>query len=548
MFKTISDHRAFIIYIIFATIYLGMQMFQGFSFLDIGIYMSGYQHFSNEPHTTYYLGQWLLTYQLSSLICKALTIKTFLGIRLLHLALTILSQTVIYFYLRQYVRPRHIIAGLTLATLAHFGSYTEINYNDYSIFLLTLSILAAHHGMTRSRAFAIMLSGAFAGFAILFRIVNLTFLALPVMIWLVSLRRLMAIGTRKICFAFFTGAFLGLALALSIVYAGNMQDVLRLTVMDITRITGGADDCHSLPTIIISAYTLYKGVIQGIAPVLLLTVLITLGNIHLRGARRFVANAALSILIIVNIYLWEAPANITVGICLAALPVVFLCKDMRTDTASLFLLSLFIPVVFPIGSNAGPEFYGKDICHLTLPLAVGMMAEGIKRIKEKYQAAVGRSLRLGFVMVCAAIVYTNVKRPMMEDGNRLQCRYTIDSELTQGILTTKENADMYNQLIHTLKPMLPEGSYMVCNFSIPMISLLDSKPYAVFSTLFTTATMNNRYIDTAYKHTGRLPYLLLDTQDMSGKDILVRQYLHSIGKFTEIWSDGRYILEGPTDK
>ncbi|MGM9704598.1 MAG: glycosyltransferase family 39 protein, partial [Prevotella sp.] len=212
MFKTISDHRAFIIYIIFATIYLGMQMFQGFSFLDIGIYMSGYQHFSNEPHTTYYLGQWLLTYQLSSLICKALTIKTFLGIRLLHLALTILSQTVIYFYLRQYVRPRHIIAGLTLATLAHFGSYTEINYNDYSIFLLTLSILAAHHGMTRSRAFAIMLSGAFAGFAILFRIVNLTFLALPVMIWLVSLRRLMAIGTRKICFAFFTGAFLGLAL------------------------------------------------------------------------------------------------------------------------------------------------------------------------------------------------------------------------------------------------------------------------------------------------------------------------------------------------
>lgn len=548
MYKILNRNRLFILYILFATLYLGMQMFQGFSFLDIGIYMSGYQHFGDEPATTYYLGQWLLTYSLSSLFCKLFAIKTFMGIRVMHLMLTIVSHTVIYLYLRQYIRTRHIIAGLTLATLAHFGSYTEINYNDYSIFLLTLSILSAHHGITRGRHIFIFASGALAGFAIMFRIVNLTFVLLPSVIWLMSLRWKFTVCMQRICLAFASGTVLGVALALSLIYAGNMLEVLMLTVKDITAISGGADDCHSLPTIIISAYTLYKGIIQGIAPILVLTTLLILSNIYLRGGKNRIVNVALSILIIVNIYLWEAPANITAGICLAALPIIFLRKDMPAATASLYVLSLFIPLIFPIGSNAGPEFYGKDLCHLSLPIATGIMAESMIKIKEKYRAAMNSSLIISFAMICATMVYTNVKRPMMEDGNRLQCRHAIDSPIAEGILTTKENADLHNRLIHKLRPMVKEGSYMICNFSIPMISLLDCRPYAVFSTLFTTAKMNDRYIDTAYGHTHRLPYLLTDKENMSDKDREVERKLENIASYTTLWTDGRYELKVPTDR
>ncbi len=45
----------FIIYSVFATVYLGIQMFQGFSYLDIGFYMSGYQHFNDDPYVSYFL-------------------------------------------------------------------------------------------------------------------------------------------------------------------------------------------------------------------------------------------------------------------------------------------------------------------------------------------------------------------------------------------------------------------------------------------------------------------------------------------------------------
>ena len=547
--NTVSEmckkNTAFMIYILIATIYLGSQMFQGFSFLDIGIYMSGYQHFNNEPFSTYYLGQWLLTYHFSAFLCKIMSVSSFMGLRIIHLVFTLLSQTIIYLYLKKYIRTGHIIAGLTLATLAHFGSYTEINYNDYSVGLLTLSIISAHHGITRNKIVAIITSGILAGIAIFFRMVNITFLTIPFMIWFISLRWYLSVNTGKMFLTFFTGTALGIASILLILHAGSMTDILTLTIHDLISIGGDPHDSHSLKTIILCAYTLYKGEIQGFSVIFLITVLISLNNIKFRGLKKHTIRCILSLLIILNIYLWEAPSNITVGICFAALPTVYLSPYLPTTTATLYVMSLFIPLVFPIGSNAGPEFYGKDICYLSLPLAISIIANGKILIKERYRESVIKAVTLSYVFICAAMVYTNIKRPMMEEGNRLQCKYSIDSRLTKGILTTKENAELCNYLIHTLKPILPSNSYMICNFSIPMISLLECKPYAVFSTIFTTEKMNGRYIDTAYKHTGKLPYLLTDKSNISYKDKQVEVYLNNIHPYTTVWEDNRYTLKAP---
>ena len=94
--RTSGSAYPFILYILFVTVYLGAQMFQGFSWLDIGFYMSGYQHFTDEPYVSYFLGQWLLSFQLTSWLCKAFSIDSYLGLRVLHLIFVVLPQTVIY--------------------------------------------------------------------------------------------------------------------------------------------------------------------------------------------------------------------------------------------------------------------------------------------------------------------------------------------------------------------------------------------------------------------------------------------------------------------
>lgn len=535
----------FIIYSVFATVYLGIQMFQGFSYLDIGFYMSGYQHFNDDPYVSYFLGQWLLSFNLTSALCRLFSINTYLGLRILHLLFIIISQTVIYFYLKRYINRHFIISGLLLATLAHFGSYTEINYNDYSVGLLTLSIMAYHYGYANNRMKAIILSGILAGVSFYFRIVNITFIGIPFLAWLISHRYKSAIKTRNQFLAFFSGIIAACCATTVLLYCNGMLDVFTMTLTDLFTRSSDPQDPHGVKAIIINLYDLYKGQIQGFSVIALLTFLIAFNYIKNKGAIRTIITIVLSLLIIPNIYLWESPSNITVGICLSALFFLFAGRDVNPQTASLYLLSLFIPVIFPIGSNAGPDFYGKDMCFLTLPVALCIIGEGIGAMKAEYRKAAYKALHISFAFIYMAMIYTNINRPMMEEGTRTQCRYTINSPLTRHIYTTEENASLNNYLIDKVKPLIPAKSYLICNFSIPMISLLECKPYAVYSTVFTSNVMNRRYIDAAYKHSGRLPYLLIDKNNNSDKDKYVEDYLYGIKPYRTIWTDGRYVLKAP---
>lgn len=535
----------FIIYSVFATVYLGIQMFQGFSYLDIGFYMSGYQHFNDDPYVSYFLGQWLLSFNLTSALCRLFSINTYLGLRILHLLFIIISQTIIYFYLKRYINRHFIISGLLLATLAHFGSYTEINYNDYSVGLLTLSIMAYHYGYANNRMKAIILSGILAGVSFYFRIVNVTFIGIPFLAWLISHRYKSAIRTRNQFFGFFSGIIAACCATTVLLYCNGMLDVFTMTLTDLFTRSSDPQDPHGVKAIIINLYDLYKGQIQGFSVIALLTFLIAFNDIKNKGAIRTIITIVLSLLIIPNIYLWESPSNIIVGICLSALFFLFAGRDVNPQTASLYLLSLFIPVIFPIGSNAGPDFYGKDMCFLTLPVALCIIGEGIGTLKAEYRKAAYKALHISFAFICIAMIYTNINRPMMEEGTRAQCRYTINSPLTRHIYTTEENASLNNYLIDKVKPLIPAQSYLICNFSIPMISLLDCKPYAVYSTVFTSNVMNRRYIDAAYKHSGRLPYLLIDQDNNSDKDKYVEDYLYGIKPYRTIWTDGRYVLKAP---
>ncbi len=535
----------FIAYLIFAVIYLGIQMFQGFSYLDIGFYMSGYQHFNDDPYVSYLLGQWLLSFNLTSALCRLFSINTYLGLRILHLLFIIIFQTVIYFYLKKYIKRHFIISGLLLATLAHFGSYTEINYNDYSVALLTLSIMAYHHGYVNIRMKAIILSGIFAGVSFYFRIVNITFIGIPFLAWLISYRYKSGIKTLNQFFGFFSGIFLACCATTVLLYYNGMLDVFTMTLADLFTRSSDPQDPHGVKAIIINLYDLYKGQIQGFSVRALLTILIELNNIKNKRIIRTIISNVLSLLIIPNIYLWESPSNITVGICLSALFFLFAKRDANPHTASLYLLSLFIPLIFPIGSNAGPDFYGKDMCFMTLPVALCIISEGVGTMKADYHKAIYRALHISFTFICITMIYTNINRPMMEEGTRTQCRHTINSPLTEHIYTSEENAILNNYLINKVKPLIPVKSYLICNFSIPIISLLECKPYAVYSTVFTSNVMNRRYIDVAYKHSRRLPYLLIDQNNNSDKDKYVEDYLYSIKPYRTIWTDGRYVLKGP---
>ena len=540
----------FAAYLLFAALWLGWQMFQGFSFLDIGMYMMGYRHFISDPYASSYLGQWIMTYDVTGHLCQLFGVSTFMGLRVMHLLLVLLTQIIVYAFLRRYIDKRYIILGLFIATLAHYGSYTEITYNDYSAFLLMLSLISFQRGVERDRWWLVGVAGMMAGVAVFFRVVNLTYVGIPILSCLINLRWNIGMRPMKRIVAFYCGMLVGGALVVGMLYAEGLLPVLQLTVADITHISADKGDSHGMLVVMRSIYKLYTEVLGNMCAILLFASMVyfALGRKRVREKGVLLGAGVVLMLFVMNFSFFSP--NITIALCVAGALALFFVKreSVEADLAHLVLMSMYLPLIMPVGSNAEPSFYGKELCFLTLPLTVfvlmKMMPEKCSLI-NKHDAVSERFCRTErFVLatLCFGFVFFNLAHKQMEDGNRKDCRYTINSKLTKGIFTTKDNAEMYNYLLQRVKPLVPSGSYMICNFSLPAVPVLDCRPWAVYSTVYSTDSMNDRYIQVAWQHTGKLPYVLLDCEcDLLGYDHIL-QRLNEIKPYRKVWTDGRYEL------
>lgn len=534
----LNEDRSFFLYLIFAIAFLGAQMFQGLSYLDIGMYMSGYQYFNKEPYTIYYLGQWILSYQFTGWLCDLFSIKTFFGLRIVHLVYVIILQVCIYLYLKIYICPKHIIAGLFLATLAHLGAYTEINYNDYTVGLLTAAIIACHRGIMSNNKSWLVCCGIIIGISFFFRMTNLAFLSLPLWVVILSYKWETNVKLTKLVSCFYFGVFIGCLIIVLLLWSTGTLDVLLMTLYDIVHIGTDASDPHSLKNIFFCFYELHKEEIKGVSVILLIFYVLAHAVKKYKGLPKYICIIISLVLVVFDIYFWEHVSSITVGLCLAVFFLLFLSDRVNKSYVWLYGLSLYIPLVMPLGSNAGAEFFGKDVCFLSLPMALSVL---FCMLKQHYL----KSALVCYSALCVAMVYVNIKRPMMEEGNRLQCLYSIDNKVVKPILTTKESADSYNYLLKVLPPLIPRDSYLVCDFSLPIISMLDCKPFAVFSTVFTSNNMNRKYIAVAYEKTGKLPFLLSLKGKVNEKDDYVEYCLSKYADYKVVWEDDKYVLKRP---
>lgn len=541
----LKANSAFLIYIVVSTTFLALQMWQGLSFLDIGMYMSGYEHICDDPAPSVFLGQWLLSYVVSSKILHLFHTDSFIAIRLMFLALTIILQCIVYAYAKRYIAKKYIILGLGMTVLSLYGAYTEINYNDYSILLFLLAILCFHHGM-HTRGVWIGVSGFIIGCSFYFRVTNLAWIVLPFISIIIS--EIIEWRKRSRCQQvglFFLGWILGMIVTYLLVIALGYGDIMRFTIENLLQVGGNSTDSHSLKNVFLCFVEIHKNEIASVALIFFYTYIIYIAQRLRKKWLTWGIAAFLSGILLLCIYLWEQPSSITNGICLLCLFICLIDKEIDGNIKYLFALSATLPFLGPLGSNAGAAFASKGTCILSLPFAIFTIAKARTHLSADTRMF-NRSIGLSFVLICLAMLYTNIKRPMMEDGNRLECRFKINSPLTGNILTTQENADMHNYLLENIKPQLPKGSYLICNFSLTAVSLLECKPYAVYSTVFSGDEMNKRYIDYAYSHTQQLPYILDKAKERTDKDAFVINYLMRLHRYTNIWTDGNYILWAPS--
>ena len=541
---------AVICYFIIATLFLLVRAMQGFSYLDIGMYMSGYEHFNDDPITIYYVGQWLMSFEFSGWIMRLFSFDSYYGLRIMRTVLVIAMEIAIYLHLRHYMPRRYILLGLAIATIAQQESYADINYNDYSAFFLCLSLLFYHRGVSaenRNMLF-FFLSGLVVGLSIFFRMTNLSFLILPLCAMIV----LPVTGCSNPSFRnlpfFYVGTVIGMSLMLVVIYFTGKWQALMMTFSDLFSIGSRADDPHNLKNVFIWLYDIFKHEIQAGAIVLFITAIYAV--LHYRFKQRLVQAGlfvGFAFLIWLNVYLHEHISDVIVGVCWFVMLGLIAKPSFRRGPVSLFAIAFLFPILLPIGTNGGSIFIGQDLVFLPLPVAIYILSLNIRVGQNEYISKF-RLLPLA-VLGCLVFtfMYTDLKRPMSEDGYRLICRYKIDSPLTRHIYTTKDNADTLNYLIESLKGKYLDDDYLFCNFNIPIVSLLECKPYGVFSTVFCSTYMSTHYLSVAENHLHRLPCLLLEPGNMSERDEELVEYMKTRAKYKKVWSDGRYELLKPQE-
>ena len=575
--------RWFATYLVVAAVFLTVTSLQGISYYDIGFYLSGYQYFNDDPFASYFLAQWYLTFRSLGFICNALGIDTFLGLRILRTLFLLVFQTIIYLYLRKSIKTKYIIGGMAMTTLAQYGAYSEINYNDLSIFLLVCAILLYHKAITQAKQpndqttnysspkgglVWVFLSGFLIGISIFLRLVNLTFLALPFFAIIVCLYYKKQVSWWRQLVCFFLGAVVSSALILGIAWADGTFGVLQQTFSDLVSISTDSADKHSFGMIV--RFYLYDVLAEVKMSLFIAFVIYGFIIARTQASRKLIhlAYALLSAVIIYVVWQDGKAGNITVGFCLSLFLLDFFSNNPRFSLGHkltsprggqvgvplLYTLAMFIPLVFPFGSNGTNQFYGQMLCILAMPLAVATLMRGSSLKVQSSKFKVQSSKLAGIYIIaaiCIGMTVTNVLRPMMEDGNRLQCRYTIDSHATGPLLTNEDNAALHNRMVREVKPLIPQGSHLICNFSITMISVLECRPYAIFADGYSTPERAEQYLHAAYERSRdgkQLPFLLVDEESETDCFRHIRNVLSTFSPYKEIWRSENYVLLKPTNK
>ena len=504
----------------------------GLSYLDVGMYLAGYQHFNDEPITNYYLSQWILTYNVTGAICSWINSYNVVTLRLIHVGLTAIMVAIIALSLHRRIPVRYVFAGLALAVIGMTEGYMEVNYNDYSVALLVGAVIMIDKGREKRIYYAV--SGLLIGMAFFFRIVNIAFVLLPIYAIVISKLSRTDSPSIKDWIAWVGGLAAGIGLIEVGLIATGYFDSFRLALADLTKIGSDCDDPHSIKAVLIALYSYYKSVAASSCLFICIAGLFVWAHNRWQAKQRMTAFAILSAVMIVDIYFWEPAASILIAISVAA---VVTATDRKSDIYRLLLLALFVPIVYPIGSNGGITFFGQYLCLLPVPIAVSMLIERFKRQKS--------ALIVAYIAISIAFMTIIVKREMMEEGSIADCQTAVDSNMAKGIYSSSNLANDYNMLLRELPQFVPVGSYMITNYPLPIISLTGCKPYGVYSDVFTSHEMNKRYIDVAFGQTHTLPYILINTNEERETFTRTCDYLYSKGKYENVWERDNYKLMKP---
>ncbi|HEY5122559.1 MAG TPA: hypothetical protein VIK14_02360, partial [Ignavibacteria bacterium] len=493
--KLIEQH-----FILLIILYQLLFIFQGLDFADQGEYAVMYQQIFHAPESIQFQFMYWLTAIIGGAWLKLFPDLGLLGLRFAGILVTTATIVLVYSALKKYITISNLRLGL-LITIIILSCKTpsEINYNDLSILFWVTGSLLIYHGMKRNKLLYLFFSGFVIGLNIFTRLPNV--LGFIVIVSIFYYGWVTGKSVKKQIYeaaAFIIGFIISISFVVCIMILIGHFEIFKGSLFTTLGLGGSQEDNHNLLRM---SYNIIRDFAQAISYACIFLISITgyfyTSKIANTKSKYYINKIFLLIILLVFLlmivkgkFTWSELELFIIGIIFLANIYILLNKSASPGLKLLSFLGIIMLLIYPVGSAGGFFASGRFALWFALPVGIEVIqkfrnlnisfslnnASSEQFIIREDQMRMFPKL---FIYPCILIgLYFAFSSPYFDRNSRLGMIYTINHDHLKGIFTSKERADVVQELLIASKDYVKPDDYVLAYDNIPMYNYLtETIPY-----------------------------------------------------------------------
>lgn len=527
------------------------QAFLGYAEMDSGLYGTGALYFDDYPSSMIYWSRFYLSLLLSTIF----TDGSFLALRLMQVVSDVLLFVAIWYFLKQYISKISIVLGAFLYTFLTATQFQEYSYNNVSIFLLVIAVIALYKGLEKDNHWFIMASSLCVAISVLARFPNILAFSIILFIPFYNYTQDKPIFTKallKSSLFFIIGGLLGVIFSFVLLLVSGHFDAVWQTIVALFSMVTTDDTAYSSGSLLHTLFIQY-----GVAwRVLLLFVLFMFVSTYLFS---FIKNKLIRFgglfLIFVSIAHQLFTLNLLPYLSYALAIYVFFNAIFYTPLTNtqkhLLFFALFLLVVYPMGSACPIGFAGSFSFIFVFPILIHFILNNA--IEKPFFSTMSEVVRSQFKTLLLLLLFTIFglsffKFAAYEQDRKTHAlvqRATINSPVAKGILTSHAKATEINKLLTEFGSLVKHKPCII-NFHPTLLYLMEARPYGVYyPDWLDDKALIISYLNSAYEEQKCLPLLLFDKNKRTEFDQVIYDFVASHDSIVVLKETESHILYAP---
>ena len=470
IFDQLRTNKA-IIYTLVGVVLVQLALaFQGLDVCDDGFAATFYQQFFNDPDSVEYNFVYWLSGLIGGIWYNLFPGGGVLWLRILAILVNTSTFYLTYQLLRSYIRQDFLLLGLVMTLFINDFGYLLFYNNHITAFLAVLSMLFLHRGLIQENNKYLFFSGLVIGVNVFSRLPNLSQLALILVfpIWY-GLKDGGFKAMIKPIISIKLGFFSAFILVYLILLASGQLEIMKRAILSLLDIGSTDSSSHNVSDLL-------KIYIKNYLKIGAYTVVAFFGLLIAFKIRNKISSGwlkFLSVLLVIILSVFWFRNTYIFGFYALGYIGVFNGKwsTNQKEVHLLCFMALLMQFLLPFGSGGGVTSIGYAALWLSLPLFFlslqrwsggNTLLNRIPRLRLTVNETFNGKLFVLVFFVSFAVlkVYTWSQLSYFDPGSRFEKVWSIDSYYAKGVYTTKERAQILNELLIELPDYIKPNDYL----------------------------------------------------------------------------------------